>query len=123
MTETQLESLVYQLAFRFAFEIGDFATRNFFCKGNRVYNLDVEGVFVGKNLRWKKEERTILKNFVSLRKVKINSVLSDWLLPCFAGYPSLYDKWEIIGESLGIKVERVKGNIEWLMKNFESWLE
>ena len=46
MTQEACISLLYQLAIRYTFELGDFAARNFTRVGDRVWNLDTEGMMV-----------------------------------------------------------------------------
>jgi len=116
MSEEARYSLLLQLSIRYAFEIGDFAERNLLRVGNRVYNLDAEGVFVGQNLRTKKSERELLAECYVNNRVKYEDVLCSWL----GSGNSFTDRWVIVRDTLTLtseEVAKIRENIERLLAN------
>lgn len=121
MSEKTKISLLYQLAIRYTFELGDFASRNFTWVDDKVWNLDIEGVFVGKSIRWKKTEREILVKTLKKHKDMVINVLKNWLKPVGENV-SLYDRWYMVSRVMNISIERAKTNLLFLIENYESWL-
>lgn len=78
MNDEALFSMLLQLSIRYVFQIGDFAYRNFIRIGNRVWNLDTEGVGVGGNIRFSKQEKDILVKFLKNNRKKYEKVLQTW---------------------------------------------
>ena len=124
MTEKARISLLYQLAIRYTFELGDFATRNFTRVGDRVWNLDTEGMFVGKSLRWKKSEREVLVKTLRKHKEEVIEVLENWLKPVGEN-TSLYDRWYMVSRVMKLsstQIAQCKNNLQTLISNYEVWL-
>lgn len=105
-----------QLSIRYAFEIGDFSLRNFLRVQDKIYNLDLEGIFVNKNFRIKKSEREALAKVYDEYRSEYTAVLKTWLGPG----KSYIDKWIIIAQTLELnetKIDRVKANIKNMIEN------
>jgi hypothetical protein len=96
MNEKARLSLLYQLAIRYIFELGDFATRNFVRVENEIWNLDIEKPFVSRHLKWKKTERILLVKTYTNYKNEINAILKKWLKHVNFENPTFYDKWFMI---------------------------
>jgi len=125
MSEKGRISLLYQLAIRYVFELGDFASRNFTRVGDTVWNLDTEGIFVGKSLRWKKPEREILVKTYLNNRHEIDRVLKSWREPVWEMNPSLYNRWTMVKEIMICSSDHInsaKTNLEYLINNYNLWL-
>jgi len=123
LTEEGNLSLIYQLAWRYVFEIGDFAQRNIIQIQNKVYNIDAEDVFVGNAIRWKKSDRKIIADFFRERKEKITKVLKGWLKNRYRNL--YYDRWFMVKRILNLtdeQVIKIRNNIEYLIESFEEWI-
>lgn len=124
MSEKTCVSLLYQLAIRYTFELGDFAARNFTWFEDKVWNLDTEGMFVGKSLRWKKSEREILIKTLNKNKEEITNVLQNWLKPDGKNV-SLYDRWYMVKRVMKLssqQIKQAKENLQMLIDGYEQWL-
>jgi hypothetical protein len=125
MSEKAKLSLLYQLAIRYVFELGDFASRNFTRVEDKVWNLDTEGVFIGKSLRWKKSERILLSKVYIKYKKEIDNVLGSWLNPVSTSNPSFYNRWFMVKRVMGLtdfQINKFKDNLVFLLKHYEEWL-
>ena len=124
MSEKTKISFIYQIGIRIAFELGDFASRNFIYKNDKVYNLDMEGVLISKNIdKIKKSyKKLILETYLENRE-EINQVFEKWLDVSSEENPVFYDRWLIIKRTLGLEdkeIERIKNNIRQLINDFET---
>ena len=125
MSENACLSLLYQLAIRYTFELGDFASRNFTRVGDVVWNLDTDGMFVGKSLRWKESERKLLAKVYENHREDVNKVLKGWLSPVSESNPSLYDRWFMVQRTMGLTDEQLvtaKSNLKRLIGGYGEWL-
>ena len=125
MTEDGKISLLYQLAIRYTFELGDFAARNFTRVGDKVWNLDTEGMFVGKSLRWKKTEREILVATYDKHIESVNAVLRGWLDPVATGNPSLYSRWFMVKQVMQLtrkQIKQARKNLRYLLRDYRGWM-
>jgi hypothetical protein len=121
MSETAKVSLIYQLSWRRAFEIGDFAARNMCFVGDKAYNLDSDDIFVGTTLKWKLTERQCLTDTFIRHRQEILDVWTEWLTP---GNWS-YDRWFMIKRIMALgdsQIETIRANIRYLLSSFEEWL-
>jgi glutamate dehydrogenase/leucine dehydrogenase len=101
MTVEVRQSFVYQVAIRWCLEIGDFAARNFLRVGNKVYNLDTEGLFVGQKFNIKKAHRQLIFQSIDLKNYK--KTLENWLKNT---------NWDLIETVISEKqIQRIKKNI------------
>lgn len=94
MSDDALFSFLLQISMRYAMKIGDFAWRNFLRIGDKVYNLDTEGVEVNNKFRFSKKEAEILKSCLQKRQEEYASYLESWLVNDIA--------WELMKVTLGI---------------------
>jgi hypothetical protein len=125
MTENGCVSLLYQLAIRYTFELGDFAARNFTRVGDKVWNLDTEGMFVGKSLRWKKTEREILARTYRERKEEVDAVLREWLEPVNTNNISFYSRWFMVKRVMNLtrkQIKQARKNLRYLLADYSGWL-
>ena len=103
---------LFVLGLRWAFEIGDFATRNFLVVGDKAYNLDTEGWFVGNRMRFSKAVRNAMAK--TMNESSWKKVLTEWLGPG-KGYVS---RWILVEKVIGSDgANRVRKNIEKLIDN------
>lgn len=126
MSEEAKISYLYQLAIRYTFEIGDFASRNFIRVGDKVWNLDTEAVFIGKKNQLSKKERTILLETYKNNKEKITKVLTSWLNDVSRENPSLYSRWFMVQRVMNVEVDQIeqaRNNLRYLINNYEEWME
>lgn len=110
-------SLFYQLAIRYAFEMGDFAARNFMCIDNVVYNLDITDTFVGNTMMWKESERKIMMKTYTENKEEINEVLDGWVKNT---------DWNLVKRILSLSddsLTKIKNNILYISDNFCKWFD
>lgn len=122
MNQTQRLSLVHQLAFRYAFEIGDMAARNLCYTGDKAYNLDSDDVFVGQIIKWKKTERDILGKVFNENKDTLTVIWQEWLTSSNTTY---YDRWYTVKQILNlsdIQVNKIRQNIEYIIESFDTWI-
>ncbi len=108
MSEEALLSFVLQLSIRYAFKIGDFAARNFLRIGDKVYNLDTEGIDVGAGIRFSKKEIDLLKAFLTEHKDQYDEYLRSWI--------ENEHVWALVKVTLG---KDVRGELESLLENPE----
>jgi len=108
MDEDAKVSFVIQLMFRWAFKLGDFATRNFVRVGNKVYNLDVGSVNVGNAIRYSNAEKDILKMTIAKHGKYLRYVLKEWLNNDYA--------WRIVENRLHFS-KQAKNGMEQLLSN------
>jgi len=73
-----LFSFLIQIAVRKVFALGDFAYRNFIRKGEKVWNIDVEKFNIGRELRFAKDEKEILRKTLRENMDMLRSVLENW---------------------------------------------
>lgn len=78
MSEMALFSFIVQIMIRYILKIGDFAPRNFLRIKDRVYNLDIEGVDIGNNIRFSRDEKAIIVNFLKKVKDRLVNILKLW---------------------------------------------
>ena len=126
MSEEAKISYLYQLAIRYTFEIGDFASRNFIRIGNKVWNLDTEAVMIGKKNQMSKKERTILLETYKNNKEKITKLLTSWLNDVSKQNPSFYSRWFMVQRVMNLENNQIKqaqDNLRYLINNYEEWLE
>jgi hypothetical protein len=126
MSEKAKLSLLYQLAIRYTFELGDFAARNFTRVGDKVWNLDIEGMFIGKSLRWKKSEIQILANTYDTHKNKITNVLRNWLNSSGTDVnTSFYNRWYMVERVMNLskkQIEQSRENLTKLVTDYKKYL-
>jgi hypothetical protein len=121
ITEKANISLIYQLAFRYIFEIGDFASRNFLVIREKAYNVDVEGIFISKTLKWAKKEKEHIYSIYQKYKDEIIETFTYWKNQ----NEDFIDKFIIIRKTLnlnGQQITRIKENLEHVIDNFDKWL-
>jgi hypothetical protein len=126
MTEEAQISYLYQLAIRYTFEIGDFCNRNFIRVGNKVWNLDTEGMFIGNKNKMKQVERNILLATYRKNKEKITQVLTSWLNPVSSKNPSFYNRWFMVKRVMNLnnkQLEQTRNNLLYLINNYEEWIQ
>lgn len=109
LSEQGQVSLILQLAFRYMFAVGDMATRNMLAVGDKVYNLDLEGVGVGCNYRLSVSEKQILGATYLRNQSKIRSTLEMWLYE---------DIWELVNSTLGVDETVYLSNLMELIDDF-----
>jgi hypothetical protein len=91
MDENTVFDFLLQISIRYLFKIGDFFSRNFFRVENKVYNLDTEGIDVGRNIRFSKEEKDILLSVLKKREKQ---------------YVQTLEKWKTVDHMLSINISR-----------------
>lgn len=116
MTDKAKISCIYQIAIRYAFQIGDFASRNFIRVKNKVYNLDVEDIFVGNSIKLKKSEKEILIQTFKKYKDKIVKTLDSWL------YDVEWEKVKNILELEKSQINKIKEGILTVRNNYSKSL-
>jgi hypothetical protein len=79
MSEEARFSFLLQITIRSALRIGDFATRNFLRVGNKVYNLDIEGVGVGNSIRFAKDEKKLLLETLKANRERYDAIIAKWI--------------------------------------------
>ena len=106
-------SLLIQIAFRLAFQIGDIAIRNFVRYGDQVYNIDTEGIMGSNRIAWKKEEKEILLKTYQDNTDMYSNILQSWLGPG----DSYIDRWYIVERTLTREYTSIiKENISGLLR-------
>ena len=113
-------SLLIQLAFRLAFQIGDNSYRNFIRLDNQVYNIDLEGFMGGTKIQWASKEITILNDILTKYNTPYRNILQSWLEPG----TSYINKWDICKLSFsGKHTEKIRENIHTLIniKNINNF--
>lgn len=126
MSEEAKISYLYQLAIRYTFEIGDFASRNFIRVGDKVWNLDTEAVMIGKKNQLSKKERTILLETYNNNKEKITKVLVSWLNDVSKQNPFFYSRWFMVQRVMNLENNQIKqaqDNLRYLINNYQIWME
>ena len=123
LSEKARISLIHAMAWRYMFEIGDFAYRNFLCVNDKVYNIDVENIFVGNALTWSKGEKQILKDTFRKHRNEIIQVWNAWLV---SNKGLGQDKWYMIENILELNKQdvcRIHNNCNYLISSFEEWIQ
>lgn len=116
MSEKALFSLVIQLAFRIAFEIGDMAARNFVRVGDKVYNVDTEDIMVGTHWKWSSKDRELVNKCIASNRQRYEQILSSWL----DSGDSYVKRWEIVRRSVTHEhTEKIIQNIHDLLSRPE----
>lgn len=116
MSEKALFSLVIQLAFRIAFEIGDMAARNFVRVGDKVYNVDTEDIMVGTHWKWSSKDRELVNKCITANRQRYEQILSSWL----DSGDSYVKRWEIVRRTLTHEhTEKIIKNIHDLLSRPE----
>ena len=116
MNQQALFSLVIQLSFRIAFEIGDFAARNFVRVGDKVYNVDTEDIMVSTHWKWSQKDRELVNKCIKDNPEEYVRILSSWL----DSGNSYTKRWDIVKRSLTYDyTEKIKDNIKILISNLE----
>ena len=108
MTDEGNINFLIQLAYRYIFKFGDFAQRNFINRGNLVYNLDMDRLFVNNVFRISANEKNILADVYGRYSDQINDVLREWLGDGVMAMP----RWSMIDRIFNLGDERVKEIIE-----------
>jgi hypothetical protein len=116
MTDKAKVSLIHQLCFRYVFEMGDFASRNFCYKDDLAYNLDIEGIFVGNKINWKNEERTLLLTIFKENKDDIIKVWKDWKNTLKDG------RLSVILNLSKLQIKKIRDNLKFMVKSFHMWI-
>jgi len=117
MSDEFIISLIYQLCIRYAFELGDFAKRNFIRINNMAYNIDIDNIFVGKKIKWKKTELIYISKIWEKNKDSIGGVLNNWITN---------GPWKIIKSTLDLSnsdIMIIHDNIKFLINNYQDWLK
>ena len=120
MNDDSKFSLLIQLSFRLAFQIGDNSYRNFIRINNQVYNIDLEGFMGGTKIQWSAKEIIILNNILIKYNQQYKDILQSWLEPG----DTYINKWDICRLSFsGKDTEKIKTNIQTLIdiKNFDNF--
>ena len=110
-------SLLIQLAFRLAFQIGDNSYRNFLRIGDKVYNIDLEGFMTGTKIQWSAAEIHNLNSTLKKYNKEYRDILTSWLQPG----DSYINRWDICRISFShSQTDKVISNIKNLIeiKNF-----
>ena len=120
MSETACFSLLIQLAFRLALQIGDNSYRNFIRVGDIVYNIDLEGFMGGTKIQWSAIEIERLNVILKKYNQQYRDILQSWLGPG----DSYINRWDICrlsffhGYTEKIRVnitEKIRVNIQQLI--------
>ena len=115
MSEKARFSLLVQLAFRLAFQIGDNSQRNFIRVNDTVYNIDLEGIEIGGELgpaiSWSQPEIEILNQTRIKYWSEYSKIVGSWLGPG-TGYIS---RWDICESTLTKNINKIKDNIKGLI--------
>lgn len=120
MTKKARFSMLIQLAFRLAFQIGDNSYRNFIRVNDTVYNIDLEGIGIGglkgPAIAWKQEEIDLLNQTRNEYWNEYSEIVGSWLGPG-TGYIS---RWDIFQTTLNtylsdINIDKIKDNIKKLI--------
>jgi hypothetical protein len=115
MSEKARFSLLVQLAFRLAFQIGDNSQRNFIRVNDTVYNIDLEGIGIGGELgpaiSWSQPEIEILNQTRIKYWSEYSEIVGSWLGPG-TGYIS---RWDICESTLTMDINKIKDNIKGLI--------
>lgn len=123
MTNDAKVSLIYQLAIRYVFELGDFATRNFIWINDNAYNVDIDNFFVSTTLRWSMEVRQQLANIYVQNTFEVQSTFNRWLEDFNVSNPSLYTRWIIIQRTIpSINIDNIYKNIMFIQAHFYEWI-
>jgi hypothetical protein len=104
-------SLLIQLAFRLAFEIGDNSYRNFIRVHDTVYNIDLEGIMVSTNIKFAKAEIGILNATRAKYWTEYSKIVESWL----GGGNGYYNRWDICKTTLTKDIEKIRNNIRKLL--------
>lgn len=79
MSDEAIYSLAIQLAFRKAFKIGDISQRNFIRIGDKVYNVDTEGIMVSDYIKWSESDTKVINRVIKKYKTRYVNTLRQWL--------------------------------------------
>ncbi len=109
-------SLIHQLCFRYMFEMGDFASRNFCYSHDKAYNLDIENILINNVIKWKLEERKILADVFCNYRKEIIPIWSWWETQID------YKKIQLILKLSDTEIKRCTNNLKYMVKNFEKWI-
>lgn len=106
-------SFLYQYAIRYMFEIGDFNYTNFIFVEERAYNVDLEGIFLGKDTYFTKSQKEVIKDVYKENKEEVDLILTEWRKEeyRFKIVQKLFDLSEK-------EIDRIKQNIS----EFHLWL-
>ena len=114
MNDASVFSLVIQLAFRQAFEVGDVCARNFVRVGDKVFNVDTEDIMKSTKVKWGAADEARIEQVRQKNREQYIDILQSWLTPG----DSYIDRWVIIERSLThMSTLKIKKNIEEMIEN------